>query len=173
MRHLAVIAVALVVTGCGIPPAITIASYAIDGVALVASGKTVKDHALSAAIGQDCAMFRVVTGAPVCTDYEPNPAAAAALARMPDSEEMLAATADGRVIRVAAARPALDTPVLVAADATPATPSAGDEGDAVPLLTMRDGRVIYTAASSEPTPVQAAVVQLSWVPPAVDLPAVH
>jgi hypothetical protein len=33
--------------------------------------------------------------------------------------------------------------------------------------------VIYTAASSEPTPVQAAVVQLSWVPPAVDLPAVH
>lgn len=174
MRHLAVMAIPLIVSGCGIPPAISIASYALDGVALVASGKTIKDHALSAAIGQDCSMFRVVSGEPVCVDYEPSAAAAAALAAMPASEEMLAATADGRVIRVASAAPASGTPPVMTA-AVPSLPAAANSSQPaaeIPLITTRDGRVILTAARPDAAGPQVvappAVVQLSWVPPALD-----
>ena len=151
MRHLAILAVPLIATGCGIPPAVSIASYAIDGVALVASGKTIKDHALSAAVGQDCSMFRVVSGEPICSDYEPSPAAAAALAAMPQSEEMLAATSDGRVIRVAAATAATGTEGVMVA-AAPAEEQ---------LMTTRDGRVILVAAAPGVPAAEPAVAPAS------------
>jgi hypothetical protein len=153
VRHLAILAVPLIMTGCGIPPAVSIASYALDGVALVASGKTIKDHALSVAVGQDCSMFRVVSGEPICSDYEPNPAAAAGLAAMPESEEMLAATSDGRVIRVAAAPVPPGTEAVVTASAP-----AEDQ-----LMTTRDGRVILVAA----TPAAPEAGPAAVVPPPV------
>jgi hypothetical protein len=156
VRHLAILAVPLIMTGCGIPPAVSIASYALDGVALIASGKTIKDHALSVAVGQDCSMFRVVSGEPICSDYEPNPAAAAGLAAMPESEEMLATTSDGRVIRVAAAPVSPGTEAVVTASA-PAEEQ---------LMTTRDGRVILVAGpSAAPEAGPAAVVAV--VPPPV------
>jgi hypothetical protein len=187
---LAILALPLIVSGCGIPPVITIASYALDGAVLIGSGKTMRDHALSAAVGQDCSMFRVVSGNPICTDYEPSDAAAAALDAMPASEEMLAATSDGRVIRVAAApAPAPSGHVVMVASmtATPLTarwtglsiaanaPPALEE---VPLMTTRDGRVIQVAALPDPgpaTPVTAdappTLIHLSWIVPSLVLPA--
>ena len=102
MRHLWVLAVMMALAGCGLPPAVAIASYAFDGVLLVATGKTSKDHALSLAMQQDCNMLRVVSGAEICRDYEPTDRAARALATMGAGEEHLVTVADGRVIRVAA-----------------------------------------------------------------------
>lgn len=63
-------AAALVLSGCGLPPALTIASYAFDGMTLLATGKSVGDHALSAAVEKDCAIWRVIKNADVCRDYE-------------------------------------------------------------------------------------------------------
>lgn len=51
----------LLLAGCGLPPAVVIASYAIDGVSYVTTGKSMTDHALSAATRQDCAMHRLIT----------------------------------------------------------------------------------------------------------------
>jgi hypothetical protein len=54
--------------GCGLPPAVMIASYAADGVSYVATGKSVSDHGISEVIGRDCALFRVIRGKPICKD---------------------------------------------------------------------------------------------------------
>jgi hypothetical protein len=55
--------------GCmvAIPPALIIASYAIDVGSLVATGKTATDHAISAVAQQDCAMMRIFEGR-LCID---------------------------------------------------------------------------------------------------------
>lgn len=61
----------LVLAGCGLPPAITLISYALDGVSLFSTGKTVGDHALSMAMHQDCKVWRVVNDQSVCRDLLP------------------------------------------------------------------------------------------------------
>ncbi len=102
MRHLYMLAAMMALSGCGLPPAVAIASYALDGALLAATGKTSNDHALSVALQQDCSMLRVVSGGEICRDHEPTDRAARALAVMEASEEHLVTVADGRVIRVAA-----------------------------------------------------------------------
>lgn len=62
----AVVGLSLLLTGCGLPPAIIAFSYAVDGFSYASSGKGITDHALSAAIEQDCAMFRAVQGKDIC-----------------------------------------------------------------------------------------------------------
>ena len=47
--------------GCIMPPVVSYASLAMDGISYVATGKSVSDHALSAATDQDCAVWRVVS----------------------------------------------------------------------------------------------------------------
>lgn len=47
--------------GCVAPPAVTYASFALDGASFVATGKSVSDHALSMAVAKDCAVWRAVT----------------------------------------------------------------------------------------------------------------
>jgi hypothetical protein len=60
----------LALAGCAVPPAVTIASFAVDGVSYASSGKSVQDHALSALAEQDCALWRVTKGNPVCSPVE-------------------------------------------------------------------------------------------------------
>lgn len=63
MRGIALAFVMLALSGCGlvaIPPAVTIASYAVDGVSYLVSGKSVTDHAISEVAGADCAMWRML-----------------------------------------------------------------------------------------------------------------
>jgi hypothetical protein len=56
----------ILLSGCGIPPAISIASYVINGVSLAATGKSVSDHGISAVAGRDCATWRVLKGENPC-----------------------------------------------------------------------------------------------------------
>jgi SPOR domain len=59
--------VALLPAGCVLPPAVTLASLAADGVSYAATGKSVSDHGISAATGNDCALMRpVFTGKAMC-----------------------------------------------------------------------------------------------------------
>lgn len=63
----------LALPGCFIPPAVSLASLAADGVSLAASGKSLKDHALSEVTGEDCAMWRVVKNDDIClADVQPS-----------------------------------------------------------------------------------------------------
>lgn len=56
----------ILLSGCGIPPAISIASYVINGISYAATGKSISDHGISAVAGRDCATWRVIKGENVC-----------------------------------------------------------------------------------------------------------
>lgn len=68
-KSLAIIGLPLFLGGCGLPPALSVASWALDGVSYLASGKSVTDHAISEIAQQDCALFRAVQGRDVCDDF--------------------------------------------------------------------------------------------------------
>ena len=61
--------VALSLSGCAMPPAISVASLVLDGISYVATEKSVNDHVLSEVTQSNCAMWRVVKGEFVCRDY--------------------------------------------------------------------------------------------------------
>lgn len=61
----------LTVSACGMPPIVSAVSYAIEGASYAASGKSMTDHALSAAADSDCAMFRIVKGEEICRNDAP------------------------------------------------------------------------------------------------------
>jgi len=70
-RAAASLCLALLGSGCALPPAVTVASFAADGVSYMVSGRTVSDHALSYAAQEDCAMHRVVKGEGICKPEAP------------------------------------------------------------------------------------------------------
>lgn len=61
-----VVGAGLMTGACGVPLAVSGASYAADGGLLVASDKTSGDHMISMVSKQDCALWRVVKGRAVC-----------------------------------------------------------------------------------------------------------
>ncbi len=65
MRWLILAAAAISLSGCGLPPALTYASYAADAFSYLATGKSVTDHGISAVLQKDCALLRVLEG-PIC-----------------------------------------------------------------------------------------------------------
>lgn len=70
MRNLlAGFALPLILTGCGLPPLITVASTVADGLSYAISGKGVSDHALSAITTRDCAVLRLLDGRELCVEY--------------------------------------------------------------------------------------------------------
>ncbi len=73
MRFVWLAGLSLLVSGCAafaIPPALSIASYAVDGISYVATGKSVTDHMLSSIVGEDCAMWRLVKLENPCHEWE-------------------------------------------------------------------------------------------------------
>lgn len=67
--NLALLGLPLLLGACGVPPAISAASWALDGVSYLVSGKSVTDHAISQVASQDCALLRIVQGRELCEDY--------------------------------------------------------------------------------------------------------
>ncbi len=65
-----VVGAGLMTGACGVPLAVSGASYAADGGLLVASDKTSGDHMISMVSKQDCALWRVIKGRAVCRPRE-------------------------------------------------------------------------------------------------------
>ncbi|WP_425065391.1 hypothetical protein [Reyranella sp.] len=57
----------LLTSACGVPVAVSAASYAADGGMLAASDKTSTDHVYSVVTKQDCAIWRIFRGRQICT----------------------------------------------------------------------------------------------------------
>ncbi len=70
MRWLSLAALATVLSGCAVPPAITIASLVADVASYASTGKTVTDHGISLVVGQDCALLRGLEGE-ICVEPDP------------------------------------------------------------------------------------------------------
>ncbi len=67
MRWLVLAAGAMVLSGCGLPPIVTFASYATDIFSYLSTSKSVTDHGVSFALKKDCALLRVLDG-PICVE---------------------------------------------------------------------------------------------------------
>lgn len=104
----ALVAAALSLAGCGLPPALTIASYGADAVSYVTTGKSVTDRIYSKFARSDCAMMRVFSGRPICIDEK----AKARDVRTADAASAPAKTAPGRIVEADAA-PRRDTYVMI------------------------------------------------------------
>lgn len=61
-RGLFLATLALPLAGCVLPPAVGIASLAIDAGSFAATGKTATDHAISSVAGQDCRVLGFLEG---------------------------------------------------------------------------------------------------------------
>lgn len=87
MRFLWIAAMAVPLSGCALPPIVTVATTALDFASYGETGKTVSDHALSFVLEQDCAVLRVFKGE-ICREpslEEQAPTALAALDPMTDT----------------------------------------------------------------------------------------
>jgi hypothetical protein len=69
MGRYLVLLMPILLSGCGLPLAVTIGSYAADGASYIATGKSVTDHGLTAVTGRDCALLRpILKSKPICED---------------------------------------------------------------------------------------------------------
>lgn len=69
LRWPAFAGVALLLSGCALPPAVTVVSFAADIVSLGETGKTITDHGISLMAQKDCVMMRVFSKTQICKDY--------------------------------------------------------------------------------------------------------
>ena len=68
MNRALVVFLPLFIAGCGLSPVLEVAYYGLQGISLATSGRSVGDHAISAMLDKDCAMFRLVKGEAVCRE---------------------------------------------------------------------------------------------------------
>lgn len=83
MRFFWIAAVAIPLSGCALPPVVSVASMAFDFASYGETGKTIKDHAISIVLQRDCALLRVFEG-PICEEEDETPIALASLYEMTD-----------------------------------------------------------------------------------------
>ena len=70
MRNLLVgLVVPVLLAGCGLPPAVSVATTVAGGFTQAVSGKSVTDHALSAVATDDCSVVRALENDNICTGY--------------------------------------------------------------------------------------------------------
>ena len=75
-------------SGCVLPPAVTIASLVANAASYAATGKSISDHGISALAGEDCALWRVAADREICTarsEAVASPASPPAQAQPPKS----------------------------------------------------------------------------------------
>ena len=64
-------AVGLTVSACGLPLPLQVASLVANGFSYLTTEKSASDHGISAVVGEDCRMLRVLTGGDYCMAEEP------------------------------------------------------------------------------------------------------
>ena len=67
-RMIAALVIPQMLVGCVVPPLATAISMSLDGASLMASDKTLTDHAVSGLTQRDCALSRTATGGIWCMD---------------------------------------------------------------------------------------------------------
>jgi hypothetical protein len=85
MKFVALAALPLLLSACGVPSGLMVATYAIDSASYVGTGKTVSGHAISAATKKDCSVLYGLTRGQLCEDV-PVEQPAVSDTRVPDRE---------------------------------------------------------------------------------------
>ena len=66
-----VVALPLLLAGCGAPPAVMIASLVFDTAVFASTGKTPTEHVVSGAVRQDCAVRHIFSAGTLCKATDP------------------------------------------------------------------------------------------------------
>jgi hypothetical protein len=134
---------ALLTSACGVPVAVSAASYAADGGLLATSNKTSTDHIASVVTKKDCAIWRVFRGRQMCTQRadgeDPYDT---------DYTEPQRSVSEGGVSYSSPLRPSSDSPAVSwdsTAYDTPAPPAAAPAARQAPMT-----------ATVEPVPERSA-----------------
>ena len=69
-RVIAIVLAASLVSGYGLPAAVKVESFEIDGISLATMEYTAAEHVLSVAAVKDCALFRSLQSKKICLDEE-------------------------------------------------------------------------------------------------------
>ncbi len=165
MRRFVPLMAVTLLGGCGaIPPAIGLASYALDGVSLLASGRTVSDHALSYAARQDCKLFRAAQNLEVCTDWGSHPQVAAARPVRTGHDRDGGVSPSEQWIGVASLQP---MPTIVAERDEPMTlpTELADVAQALPGIAKVEPPLLIAAALAMPTKPVVAPQAITPVAP--------
>ncbi len=111
---------AFLLGACALPVPVQLASWALDGISLITTHKSVADHGLSLIANEDCAMWRAIEGDSICSGNDAGSTVVAVAAA--ESPEELASfeTAAGspednkdiNPVFVSPALPPLDKPTL-------------------------------------------------------------
>ena len=83
MRWFALAVIAVLLSGCAVPPAVTVLSLFADVVSYAETGKTITDHGISMVLKKDCALLRGFKG-DICIEPDSSAELAATLAYATD-----------------------------------------------------------------------------------------
>lgn len=153
-KQFAAITLPLILGGCGLPVAFSIASFVADGVSLVATEKTLTDHGLSIIANQDCAMWRVVKGEDICSENVDS-----------DSSVMIASNQD--IENLPEPEPVAVDDEVIAANKIDEKKSGAGQITVAPLGFIDDAPVIM-ASKITPPPTKPTIQPLAkWAPTTV------
>lgn len=154
--------------GCVLPLGLSVATYGVDGVAYVTEGKSTTDMAISSIQGENCALWRIVQGKPVCRAYTAKEEAQIAENRAEIKRghpEVILMTEDTNYDQVATPAPkrgpVQDVNATEVADAGQAQP---DAPPAVPVAAVRAER-LEAPAATKPASAQSATSAASQARP--------
>ena len=163
IRWLGVASVAGMLSGCAVPPAVTVASLALDLASYVETGKTVTDHGISFILQMDCGLLRVFDG-PICAEW---PDQADVVVAGGSDGDSISPPSDLAYLQVAAIRPT-PHPVGAEADLRTARLKFADDWngavETVALVSARDDGIAmlgFLADDAEPIGVTSPWRQLS------------
>lgn len=83
----ALLASAMMLSGCAIPIGVQIAKLSLDGISYLTTQKSLTDHGLSLLTGEDCAMHRIITRGALCSEWKDEETVTVDLKVAPNGEE--------------------------------------------------------------------------------------
>ncbi|MEL0107244.1 MAG: SPOR domain-containing protein [Rhodospirillales bacterium] len=108
VRASAVALLPMFLSGCGLPLGVQVASWAVDGISMLATEKSVSDHGISAVAQKDCALWRIFKGESICRETAAS-IELAAVEKLDDEDDNFEATSTKATpvssIQVASAEP--------------------------------------------------------------------
>jgi len=70
VRVIPVVLSSFLLSGCFFPPSISVASWALDGLTILFTKKSITDHGISAITEKDCALWRGITEGEICREED-------------------------------------------------------------------------------------------------------
>ncbi len=180
-RRCLLVASALLLGGCALPLPVQIASWALDGLSMLTTEKTITDHGVSLVAQKDCALWRGLVEGAVCRDSDavttialadiaPSPAAspppdvarrAGAMALVDDGAAHLAA------FETAAGAPVEAVPAPGASENASPVPPANWQATVERLMDALPDAFPMTDPAADPATDDVLAVSPSWDDPAV------